>query len=415
MAQTAADVEFVEIDTSDVDRWVGVPVGGEQPKLPFSANDIRRYVQSVDNPNRLHYDDDYAARSPFGQIVAPQSYFGGGSATGAWAAIQGSIPGSHMLFGGDEQWFYGPRIYAGDRLRMDRMLFDYRVTQTRFAGPTMFSRGDTTYLTQVGDLVAKQRSTAIRYLVENSAKVNVLMGLTTEPEWTDEQLEQISMEKIAWVKSFPGSSKRLWKDVSVGEQMIKRPIGPHSLQTFTTEARGQAVPTAWGSHEYFPPLPASNYNAGWLPVMSRDASKVAVDPSFADGLVYGASRGHMQARYANVIGMPRGYGYGATMCAWVVDYTTNWGGDWCFLRHHKTQYRNPALVGNVTYLTGSVTNKWLDEQFGLAIVELSYEMADHTGTTMAKGVAELALPQSEDDDSAVTLDPRVKGRLDAAG
>ena len=415
MAQTATDVEFLEIDTSDVDRWIGVPVGGDQPKLPFSANDIRRYVQSVDNPNRLYYDDVHATRSPFGEIVAPQSYFGGGTATGAWAAVQGSIPGSHMLFGGDEQWFYGPRIYPGDRLRMDRMLFDYRVTHTRFAGPTMFSRGDTTYVTQAGDLVAKQRSTAIRYLVENAAKINALMGLTAEPEWTDEQLEQITMEKIAWVKSFPGSSKRLWKDVSVGEEMVKRPIGPHNHQTFTTEARGAAAPRAWGADEYFPPLPASNYNAGWLPVMSRDPQKVAVDPSFADGLVYGASRGHMQTRYANVIGMPRGYGYGATMCAWVVDYATNWGGDWCFLRHHKTQYRNPALVGNVTYLTGSVTEKWLDEQFGLAIVELSYEMADHTGTTMAKGVAEIALPQSEDDDSTVTLDPRVKARLDAAG
>src|SRR5579862_6864462 len=414
MATTETEIELAPLDTSDVDRWIGVPLGGDQPKLPFSANDIRRYTQGVDNPNRLYWDDGYAAGSPFGGIVAPQSYFGGGPGTGATPAIQGTIPGSHMLFGGDEQWFYGPRIYPGDRLRMDRMLFDYRVTNTSFAGPTMFSRGDTTYVTDRGELVAKQRSTAIRYLVENSGKLRSLMDDTAEPEWTDEQLEQVRAEKLAWVQSFPGHAKRLWTEVSVGERMARRPIGPHNIQTFTSEARGQQAPGAWGGYEYFPPLPSSTMNAGWVPVMSFDHEKAAVDPSFADGLVFGASRGHVQARYANVIGMPRGYGYGATMCSWVVDYLTNWGGDWGFLRHHRTQYRSPALTGNVTYISGEVTNKWLDEQFGLGIVELSYEMATHTGTTMAKGTAELALPRSDDDTSTVELDPRARERL-AAG
>jgi hypothetical protein len=407
----ATEIQFTQMDTSDVDRWIGVPVGGDQPKLPFDANDIRRFAQGMDNPHRLYWDDGYAAGSPFGEIVAPQSYFGGGPGTGATPAIQGVIPGSHMLFGGDEQWFYGPRVYPGDRLRLDRMLFDYRVTDTRFAGPTMFSRGDTTYVTQRGEIVAKQRSTAIRYLVENAQKLRSLMDDAGEPEWTDEQLEGIRKEKIAWVESFPGTTKRLWKDVTVGEKMSRRPIGPHSVQTFTSESRTEQGPHAWGAYEFGPPFPSSTMRSGWLPEMSRDESKASVDPSFADGLVYGASRGHVQPRYANVIGMPRGYGYGATMCAWVVDYLANWAGDWGFVRHHKTQFRNPALTANVTYLTGEVTNKWIDEQFGHAVVELTYDMSTHTGTQMAKGVAEVELPQSDDDHSSVAQDARVADRL----
>src|SRR5262245_5223342 len=243
MVETA--VEFKQLDTTDVDRWVGVPVGGAQPKLPFDANDIRRFVQGMDNPHRLYWDDDYAASSPFGGIVAPQSYFGGGPGTGATPAIQGVIPGSHMLFGGDEQWFYGTRIYPGDRLRLARMIVDYRVTDTRFAGPTMFSRGDTTYVNQRGEYVAKQRSTAIRYLVDNAQKLQSLMSDTEEPEWTDEQLEEIRLEKLEWVRSFPGPRKRLWDDVQVGEQMTRRPLGPHSVQTFTSESRTEQGPNAW--------------------------------------------------------------------------------------------------------------------------------------------------------------------------
>ena len=40
-----------------------------------------------------------------------------------------------MLFGGDEWWMYGPRIEPGDTIRHERMLFDYKVTETKFAGP----------------------------------------------------------------------------------------------------------------------------------------------------------------------------------------------------------------------------------------------------------------------------------------
>ena len=67
----------------------------------------------------------------------------------------------NMLFGGDEWWFMGPRIYPGDLLRSERLAFDYKVARTGFAGKTMFQRGDTTYIKQNGEIVAKQRSTSI--------------------------------------------------------------------------------------------------------------------------------------------------------------------------------------------------------------------------------------------------------------
>jgi hypothetical protein len=93
----------VTLDTSDVDRWVGVPLGGGELRDPVVANDIRRWSQGMQNANPLYYDEAYAAESRFGRLVAPQSF---GVAVdvghGATPAIQGTIPGSHMLFGGDE-------------------------------------------------------------------------------------------------------------------------------------------------------------------------------------------------------------------------------------------------------------------------------------------------------------------------
>ena len=77
--EVAADAEevrrrFPDFDTRDVDRWVGVPLGGGQLRDPIAANDIRRWVQGMQNPNPLHYDDGFAAESRFGRLVAPQSF-----------------------------------------------------------------------------------------------------------------------------------------------------------------------------------------------------------------------------------------------------------------------------------------------------------------------------------------------------
>ena len=70
------------------------------------------------------------------------------------------------------------------------MLYDYRVTNTSFAGPTMFSRGDTVYYNQRGESIARQRSTSIRYLAENARRLGAFDHLREDPEWTDEELDQ---------------------------------------------------------------------------------------------------------------------------------------------------------------------------------------------------------------------------------
>jgi hypothetical protein len=68
------DPKKVTLDTSDVDRWIGIPLGGGEFKDSIHVNDVRRWAQGMQNPNPLYFDDDYAAESHFGRIVAPQSF-----------------------------------------------------------------------------------------------------------------------------------------------------------------------------------------------------------------------------------------------------------------------------------------------------------------------------------------------------
>jgi acyl dehydratase len=392
MASKPQDLDLSPMDTTDVDKWIGVPLAGTQLKEPITVNDIRRWAQGMQNPNPLYYDQAYAEQSAFGGIVAPQSFTVCTTVGhGAQPAIQGNVPGSHMLFGGDEWWFYGPRIRPGDKIRCDRMLIDYKVTHTKFAGPTMFSRGDTTYVNQHGEIVGKQRSTSIRYRADNARQMNSFGEQARAPEWTLERLQNIEDEKFAYYSTFRDHMRRSLKDARDNEDLPRRPIGPHTVQTFTSEWRSYLF-TVWGSNAADTESLTTTEYAGWLPEMTRNSEKAAIDPTYADGLYYGASRGHVHERYAQLIGVPRGYGYGASMGAWVLDYLSNWAGELGMVQHCNIRYVFPAFVGDVTYLTGKVTKKQIVQAGRRGIVTIDVEMKNQDGFLMAKGPAEISLP-----------------------
>ena len=162
------------LDTSDVDKHIGEYVGGGQLKEPVTLTDIRRWVQAMQYPNPRHFDEEAAASTQLGEIVAPQSFtVCCDVGEGMTAAIVGRIPNSHNVFGGDEWWFYGPHIRPGDRVRVQRRFDGYKIAETKFAGPTMFSRGDTLYRNARLEPVAMQRATAVRYLPEFAAQARV--------------------------------------------------------------------------------------------------------------------------------------------------------------------------------------------------------------------------------------------------
>ena len=99
----------------------------------------------------------------------------------------------------------------------------------------------------------------------------------------------------------------------------------------------------------------------------------------------------MQTRYAQLIGMPREYGYGASMGAWIIDYLTNWCGEWGSIRHSNMQYRAPAFSGDVTFLNGEVVALDHDGSGG-PIATVKVVMTNQDDTVMAQGRAEIELP-----------------------
>ncbi len=368
MSTQTAQKSPLQLDLSDVEPRVGKLVGGGQLWEPCTAMDIRRWVMAMDYPNPIHWDQEFARNSKFGGIVAPQSFAVGlDYGHGVQPACVGRIPGSHLIFGGEEWWFYGHRIRPGDKLFQERRFHDYKVTDTKFAGPTMFSRGDTTHTNQNGTLVARERSTAIRYLAAEAERRGM----------------------------FQNQATMRFEEVQVGDRLPRRVLGPHSIASFATEYRAFLF-NIWGSFEWVSPAgvkdPWINQDPGWIEGFGFDEEGARIDPRKRDGLYLGPSRGHVDGQKGVSVGIPRAYGYGATMGAWALDYLGFWAGNDGMVRHSKMQFRGPSFEGDVTYVDGEVAAKEAESAFGVPLVSVKVRMTNQEGVVLVDGVAELELP-----------------------
>ncbi|MBP9034700.1 MAG: MaoC family dehydratase N-terminal domain-containing protein [Pseudomonadales bacterium] len=382
------------LDCSDLDRHMGKPIQPGRLKEPLANNDIRRWVQAMHYPNRVHYEDEFASQSRFGRIVAPQSFaVATDDGHGTAPACVGLIPDSHLIFGGDEWWFHGPRIYGGDLIHNERVPLDYVVKETRFAGPTCFQRGDNRYYNAQGDLIATQRSTSIRYRADLAREMGSLEA-TEDPEWTDQQLASLEEEKFSWIRMLHdlGHGKRYWDDIGVGDKLPTRVFGPHSIASFTTEWRAYLF-TIWCGviRRTDLDMVALGFTADMAgkeqdPVLEKE------NPELTDGAYIGPSRGHLFPRWARHVGMPRSYGYGASMGAWILDYLGGWAGEWGQVVHSNCAYRGPAFTGDVTIMNAEVIGKLVDDQ-GRSIVQVDCRMSNQLGTVMSTAKAEIELPR----------------------
>jgi acyl dehydratase len=397
MGQVAAKSGTVQMDLTDVERRVGKEVGGGELIEPCSSTDIRRWVMAMDYPNPIHWDHEFAKASKFGGIVAPQSFavaidYG----HGAQPACVGYIPGSHLIFGGEEWWHYGPRVKPGDRLTQKRRFHDYKVADTKFAGPTLFSRGDTLHFNQHGTPVAKERSTSVRYLAAEAERRGQLQGAGAAPRWTREQLLAVERERTAWIHSNREGRTPRYEEVSIGTRLPRRVIGPHTLASFATEYRA-FVFNVWGSFRWVAPEgvddPWINQDPGWVEGFAFDEEGAKIDPRLRDGLYVGPSRGHVDVDKASQIGMPRAYGYGATMGAWITDYASHWAGHEGFVRYSNASFRSPAYEGDVTYLDAEVMEQQEQSVWGAPLVRLDVKMTNQDGAVLATAKVDVELPR----------------------
>jgi hypothetical protein len=307
----------------------------------------------------------------------------------------GNIPGSHLIFGGEEWWFYGSPIRPGDKLFQQRRFDGYKVADTKFAGPTVFSRGDTAHRNQNGVLIARERSTAIRYLIEEAKKRGMYDKTQRTPKkWTSAELDAINKQRMDWILSNRDGVSPHYEEVKVGDTLPQRVIGPHSVVTFALECRAHRQ-NIWGTWRWNAPegvYDPAKEDAGFDKNMTYDHEAGLIDPRQKDGLYHGPSSGHINADKAEHVGMGGAYGYGASMSAWFHDYVAYWAGHNGFIWHSNSSFRSPAFEGDVTYVDGEVIEKIDKSPYGVPVVVVKVKQTTQDGDVILSATAEVELP-----------------------
>jgi hypothetical protein len=79
------------------------------------------------------------------------------------------------------------------------------------------------------------------------------------------------------------------------------------------------------------------------------------------------------------------------MGAWILDYVAAWAGEWGMVTHSSAQYRNPALTGDATFLSGEVVDTRIErKRVHVAVVKV--DMRNQDDAKMATATVEVELP-----------------------
>jgi acyl dehydratase len=150
--------------TDELKKMIGV--SWEPVIFKIEEGAIQRYAQAIGDPNPLFNDADYANKSKYGRIICPPGFTGWPVKAGFSVfkvvdlLIKAGAP-PRLLDGGVEYEFLEP-VGAGDTLVATVKVVNITERETKM-GKTMFTKIETTFLNQNGNVALKGWSTMIQF------------------------------------------------------------------------------------------------------------------------------------------------------------------------------------------------------------------------------------------------------------
>jgi len=365
--------KITEKGLDELRQRIGVPITDsiEPWNYEASRDAIRHYAHGIGDDNPLWCDPDYAAKTKYGTIVALPSFLF--STNRFISGYCGGLSGVHAMWAGAD-WTWHKPVLRNDTINTEAHLKELVEHQTRFAGRSIQQIYHVDFYNQHGDHVAGADSWVFRTerdeARERGTKYDDVKG----------KVEQISDEALAeWGQLYAneeirGATPRYWEDVMEGEDLPRMMKGPMTVTGFICYAQGwgglyiRANKIAWKMQQAHPGLGIKNkFNIPDCP-----------------------ERVHWDDDFAREVGTPGAYDYGPERCSWLTHHLTNWMGDDGFLHKSKCQIRRHNPDGDVIFIDGTVSRKYVEN--GRHYVEIIQRAETHRGELSASGAAIVELP-----------------------
>jgi len=357
-------------------RLLGMPIRIEQWNHEASRDVIRHYAWGIGDDNPLYCDPGYAAKTRWGGIIAPPTFF----FAVFDAVVAPGLPDIQWFYSGIDAEFHAP-MRRGDEVTAHAAYVDAKEVSGKQVAKMLVQTGEVKYVDQNGQLLTTVLSHCFR-VPRQSAEG----GLRYEPRdkhvYSAAEVEAIRQAMLNEFRR--GADTLYWEDVSVGESMPGTVRGPLNQMDMTTYYAG-----AVGTSGYKSTKLKARY-AHWA---DNDPDRLPnnYDPSYYSAAVL-PSIGHQDSSVATAeLGMPGAYDNGPQRIGMIATCLTNWMGDDGLLRSYSMRLRLPVIFGDTTYTKGRVTGKRAEGSRGLVDAEVWAE--NQLGEITARGSATIELPR----------------------
>ncbi|MDB5445099.1 MAG: hypothetical protein JWQ97_416, partial [Phenylobacterium sp.] len=259
-----------------------------------------------------------------------------------------------------------------------------------FGGRTVTETKGFIYRNQDDELTAIQRGSWIR--AERHASKERKKEYELPKPYSDEELAKIDAAYEA--ETLRGKDTLYFEDVKVGEDVPTIVRGPLRTSDIIVWHVGVGMGIT-------PP--------GAFKVSYDTRRKVpGLFTRNALGVPDTVQRLHWEAAWANELGIPIPYDYGAIREAFLTNIVTNWMGDEAWLWKLSCQHRKFVYTGDTYWVKGRVVSK--TQEAGRNEVHLDIWVENQWGTIVSPGSAVVLLPTR---DKAVELPKPAQENIDA--
>jgi acyl dehydratase len=362
---------------------LGAPGPMSPESDPYTHWAITRYLASAGDDNPLFWDDQYAAKTRWGGVIAPPRMLiegtseTPGSVTEPIDETKVTFMGEDVLQGvfamvsGTRIVFEQP-IRLDDRIRAQSSPHDVIERKSKMAGRSLELVNKTVYYNQREQVVATAYDSVIR--MEREAARESRKYLDIPPaSYTTEEVEKLYARYAEEYSQRRGGEPRYWENTQVDEDMITLAKGPLTISDIAAYfiAQGRLFYTSRIKH----------FHLGANPATRLVNPETNIEDEWASA--------HWDEYFARQSGIPRPYDEGPMRYDSMTHLVTDWMGDDAVLREIVVSLRAPVLLGDVSWCTGKVAGK--REEGGHKLVDLHIWITNQRGdrTTLGSAIVEL--------------------------
>lgn len=350
-----------------------------------TADAIRRWSLCMGDDNPFFIDPDYAAKTRWGGTIAPPAFEKSMGILRAKVVPEDmkdtnkALRGIQLFYSGGENFYYKP-ITEGVKLYRTKWVDDVQVKESEFAGRSaivsnglaLWDENDVTYSDGTEWFIHAER----RKRADGEKKPK---KEADEPAfYTDEQMAEI---EAAYDNQYLRGADTLYiEDVTIGQQLPKMVKGPLTITDLINFHMGAGW-LIYGNWSY---RLAYENRKGLRGFYSKDSHN-AWDT---------IQRVHWDKGLANEVGLPDVYDIGALRQTMLCHYVTNFVGDDAWVYRTRFEFRHFNYMGDVTWLTGTITDARVDPVLG-PLIEIDILGTNQRGKENIRGSATVLVASRE--------------------